>query len=460
MKILFVFYDNESRDNILPLGATYVAAYIRKHGYDDITYYCQDVYHYSEEHLHQYLKKNHFDIVAMGFVAGYFQHKKIKKLCDAVTRLKQKPFVVLGGQGPTPVPEYFIKHTGADAVVMGEGEIPFLNLVKARANGTSLHAVKGIAFREGDKIIVNRRENPISDLDSIPFPYVELLPIEYYIKSSYLTVPTDRGMSICSSRGCVHHCNFCLRLEKGIRLRSVDNIVEEIKKYIRDYNVNYMWFWDELFMLSEKRIFEICERFLKENLNIKYFCTGRLDIVNKKNIEIMKRSGCVAIDYGIEQYDNIALDKMNKKLTTEEIERGIKITLEGGIEPLFNIIFGNIGDTPQTLRQSLDFLKKYNDYGQLRVLKPVTPYPGSPLYDLAISKKLLTGPEDFYDKHKNLELLTVNFTGMPDNEFYDLMFKANQEIITDYYEYMKKNAIENFKKVYYEKDFSYRGARH
>ncbi|MDD4979792.1 MAG: radical SAM protein [Candidatus Omnitrophica bacterium] len=460
MKILFVLYDNESRDNILPIGITYVAAYLREHGYRETTYYCQDVYHYNEDHLHEYLKRNHFDVVAMGFVAGYFQHIKIKKICDAITSLKKKPFIVLGGHGPSPVPEYFIRYCGADAVVMGEGEIPFLNIIKALDNNENLSNVNGIAFRDGDRVIVNPREKPIMDLDSIPSPYLDSLPMEFYIKSTYFTSPLDRGISVSAQRGCVYHCNFCYRLEKDIRLRSSDNIVEEVKKYKRDYNINYVWFFDELFMLNEKRIFDICGKFLKNNLNINYFCTGRLNKANAKVLDIMKRSGCVAIDYGIEQFDDDALRKMNKELTTIDIENGIRLTLERGIRPLFNIIFGNIGDNQKTLKRSLDFLHKYNDYGQLRTIRPVTPYPGSPLYDLAIKKGLLKGPEDFYRKHKNLELLTVNFTEIPDDEFTDLMFEANKKIITSYYDYMEDKCIEDFRRVYYENDYSFRGTRH
>jgi radical SAM superfamily enzyme YgiQ (UPF0313 family) len=127
---------------------------------------------------------------------------------------------------------------------------------------------------------------------------------------------------------------------------------------------------------------------------------------------------------------------------------------------LFNIIFGNLGDTRETLRKSLDFLHKYNDYGQIRAIRPVTPYPGSPLYDLAIQKGLLKGPADFYEKHKNLELLTVNFTDIPDDEFHQLLFEANKEIIKKYYAHVQEQQIEYFRKVYFKKEFSFRGVRH
>lgn len=461
MKIVFIMYDNQSARNHMPLGPCYVAAYIKKHGYDDITYYSQDVYHYPEEHLTQYFSDNRFDVAAIGFAAGYYQFKKIKKICAAINKAKNRPFIVLGGHGPTPEPEFFIKEMGADAVVMGEGEIPFLNLIKALEAKSPLKNVKGIAYKDHDAVIVNVREKPIKDLDSIPFPYYEPLPLEYYINTKlYGMSPTERMIYMISSRGCNYKCNFCMRLEEGIRFRSPGNIVEEIKKYKKDYKVTFIHFVDELLMFSRKRVFELTEAFLKAELNIKYFCTGRVNIATPEILKMMKRSGCVFIDYGIEQYDNKALIAMNKKQTEEDIVMAIEYTHKEGIFVAFNIIFGNLGDTRESLHKSLKFLKKYNDFGQLRVIRPVTPYPGSPLYHYAIEKGLLKGPKDFYEKHKNLELFTVNFTDIADEECYRMLMEANKEIIDDYYSHMKETSIESFKKVYFEKDFDFRGARH
>lgn len=442
MKVLFIFYDNQRRDNILPLGTVYIAGYLKKCLPEvDIEYYCQDVYHYSEEHLTQYLKENHFDVAAVGFCAGYYQHTKIKQICDAIHLVPDRPLIVIGGHGPSGCAEYFKEHTGADVVLVGEAEKQFVSFIKT---GT-------VGIYEND---------PIKHLDELPFPYLKNLPMEHYTHSTYLTSSLDRGIGMVSGRGCPYHCNFCYRLEHGIRLRSADNIADEIEQYKKDYHINFIWFWDELWMASERRAFELAETFLERNLNIKFFCTGRLNIVNNKILKIMKRAGCSAIDYGIEQFDNRALRAMNKQQTEDQIENGITLTLENKIQPLFNIIWGNIGDTKASLRKSLDFLKKYNDYGQIRVIRPVTPYPGSPLFDYCLENGLLKDAKDFYTKHKNLELLTVNMTQLSDNDFYDSLFNANKEIITDYYSYMQEKAIEQFQKVYTEKDYSFRGLRH
>lgn len=461
MKILIVNYDNESPINTMPLGALYVAAYLRENGFRDVEYYSQDIYRYPESHLTEFLNKNHFDIVGIGYVAGYFQHRKIRSICDAINDSKDRPFVVLGGHGPTPVPEFSMETHRVDAVVMGEGELPFLNLVKALANNEPLKGVKGIAYREDDRFIVNEREMPIKDLDSIPQPYVEPLPMEYYLNKNFLQMkPTDRMVSMITSRGCNYNCNFCQRLEKGIRFRSMDDIIDELKRYIRDYNVTFVVFWDELLMVSEKRVVEFCEAILKENIKINFWCTGRLNIVNDKILDMLKRAGCTYIDYGIEQFDNHALKAMNKKLTEEQIVHGIEITQKRDIFVAFNIIFGNLGDNRKTLQKSIELLDKYNDFGQLRVIRPVTPYPGTPLYYHAIQEGLLSGPEDFYEKHKNIELLTCNFTDIPDDEFHELLFETNKKIIKDYYNHLEETTIESFRNTYLGHDYSFRGARH
>ena len=461
MKVLFVMYDIEAAQNPIPMGPCYVAAYLKKNGIDDIHYYSQDIYHYPEEHLTEYISDNKFDVIGLGFTAGYFQYEKIRSICKAINESQNRPFLVLGGYGPTPVPEFFLKVTGADAAVMGEGEIPFLNLVRALENKTPLRNVKGIAFRDGDSYVVNEREAPIKDLDTIPNPYYDPLPMEYYVNAKITQMKrTDRLIYMITSRGCNWRCNFCQRLEKGIRFRSVESIIDELKRYIRDYRITFVQFWDDMFMFSEKRVAELTEAILKENIKISYWCTGRLNIANPRILKMLKKSGCTYISYGIEQFDDVALKKMNKVQTEEQIIRGIELTQKESIRISFNIIFGNLGDTRESLRKSLDLLKKYNDYGELRAIKPVTPYPGSPLYDTAIERGLLTGPEDFYSRHKNVELLTVNFADIPDDEFHKLMFEANSEIIKDYYNHLKDETIEHFYNVYFKGEVSYRGARH
>ncbi len=446
MRILFVNYDNGGAQNPIPMGPCYVAGYLKAHGYDDITYYSQDVYHYSEHHLTEYLDTNHFDVLGLGFVAGYYQYSKILNICEAINQSKDRPYVVLGGYGPSPVPEFFLEKTGADCVIVGEGECSLLATVESLATGWGLHTVV--------------RGEPLRDLDTIPFPLYDLLPMEYYLNQKpFLNMfPTDRFLPMITSRGCPYSCNFCQKQTHNIRYRSAQNVAEELGKYVVDYGVSFIQFWDELFVSSEKRTYALTRAIMP--FDIHYWCTARVNIVNRDILAMLKESGCVYIDYGIEQFDNDALQAMNKKQTEEQIINAIELTQEAGIKIGFNIIFGNIGDTRESLRKSLNLLTEYNDYGQLRTIRPVTPYPGSPLYDVAIERGLLTGPEDFYQKHRNVELLTCNFTDIPDDEFHWWLQNANFDIIEQYFDRLKSDMQTDFAKVYQNKELSFRGARH
>jgi radical SAM superfamily enzyme YgiQ (UPF0313 family) len=460
MRILLVAYDNDSYIHFFPLGLAYIASVLKKEGYD-ITVYSQDKEHYPDEHLTWYLDNNLFDIIGIGVIGGYYQYHKLLKLSEAINRSKSRPFFVIGGHGPSPEPEYFLNKTGADVVVIGEGEMTILELVKAVEDGRPLNGILGIAFRENEKIIVNERRPLIKDIDTIPWPAYDLFPIEYYrLMREPHTNPSDFLMPLLSGRGCIFKCNFCYRMDEGFRPRSADAIVDEIKFLQISYGITYIEFADELLMSSVKRTIELCEAFLRANLKFKWFCSGRLNFAKPDVLKLMKRAGCVFINYGIEAMDDQILKNMNKALTTDIVIKGIEATLNAGISPGFNIIFGNIGENRNTLSKGVNFLLQYDDGAQRRTIRPVTPYPGSALYYYAIEKKLLKDCEDFYEnKHLNSDLLSVNFTEMTDDEFYVALLEANTTLLRNYYQKQFDSVILQVQDLYVKKNYKFRGFR-
>ena len=142
------------------------------------------------------------------------------------------------------------------------------------------------------------------------------------------------------------------------------------------------------------------------------------------------------------------------------IHKGIEATLKEGIHPGFNIIFGHKGDNRDTLSKAVDFLLKYNDHSELRTIRPVTPYPGSPLYYDAINDGLLRDCEDFYEnKHSNSDLLAVNFTELTDDEYYIALHDANKKLVESYYGNQSKKAVQLVKDLYINKNSDFRGFR-
>ncbi len=461
MKICFIVYDNDSYIHWFPQGIAYLAAVLRNAGHD-ITIYNQDVYHFPESHLTEHLTNNQFDVVGVGVIGGYYQYQKLLKISDAISEVPDRPRYIIGGHGPSPEPEYFLKKTRADVVVIGEGEISTTNLMESFEKSEDLRSVKGIAFRdEKGEFIITEEQPLIRDLDSIPFPAYDLFPMNYY---SLLRMPhirtSDRCLPILSSRGCPYKCNFCYRMDKGIRFRSPENVVEEMRLLHNDYGITYFAFADELLMVSEKRARALCEAFMASGLDIRWDCNGRLNFAKPEILELMKKAGCVFINYGIESYDDESLKKMNKILTVEQITLGIENTLAAGISPGFNIIWGNIDEDEKVLEKGVQFLLKYDDHSQMRTIRPVTPYPGSDLYYYAIEKGLLKDAEDFYEnKHTNSDLLAVNFTPLSDEEYYHYLFEANKRLLENYFDHQKEQMIETARKLYMEGDEDFRGFR-
>ncbi|MCX5677969.1 MAG: radical SAM protein [Candidatus Omnitrophica bacterium] len=463
MKILLVVYDNDAFLHQFPLGTAYIAAALRKAGHD-VTIYQQDVYHMPEDHLTAHLDGNNYDMVGVGVIGGYYQYRKLLKISDSINRSRKRPLYVIGGHGPSPEPAYFLKKTGADAVVIGEGENTIVELCRAIESKSPWEDVKGIAYMDNKrgKFQTNGERALIKDLDLITHPAWELFDINYYALFRYPNIRhNQRGLPMITGRGCPYRCNFCYRMDKGFRPRRPQSIIDEIKILKERYGITYITFSDELLMSSEARTIELCDQFLKANLGINWYCNGRLNYASGKVLKLMKRAGCVFINYGIEAMDDLALEKMEKQLTTAQIIRGVENTLEAGISPGLNIIFGNLGESRETLMKGVEFLLKYDDMAQIRTIRPVTPYPGSPLYYYAIEKGLLKDCADFYEhKHRNSDLLSVNFTDMTDNEFHASLFEANKMLLENYFKKKFAASVEQFEKMYCHNDTSFRGLRH
>jgi len=460
MRILLVVYDNNSYISVFPLGIGYLASVCRNAGHD-VKIYNQDVYHWPEPHLIDLLNEEHFDIIGVGIIGGYYQYRKLLKISKAINSAIKRPFYIIGGHGPSPEPEYFLKKTGADAVVIGEGEITIVELLKALEAKKDLSSIDGIAFIKDGKYIQTPKRELKANIDEISFPAWDLFPMDHYALLRPANIKnSERCMLVITGRGCTFKCNFCYRMDEGRRERSAESIIEEIKILKKEYAISYINFQDELFMSSTRRTVELCESFIKANLKISWFCNGRLNYSKTNVLRLMKEAGCVFINYGIESLDEQALKNMNKALTVEQITKGIENTLACGISPGYNIIFGNIGETAESLKLGVDFLLKYDDHAQLRTIRPVTPYPGSPLYYYAIEKGLLKDCEDFYEnKHVNSDLLSVNFTNLTDDDFYEALCEANKILVANYYSQKHGSIVKQIDNLYKNKDNNFRGFR-
>lgn len=464
MRILLIAYDNDSHIAYFPLGLGYIASALLSIGYE-VEIYEQNIYHYTEEELKEYLNHNHFDAVGIGGCGGYYQYRKIKKIAQAISEVKEKPFFWMGGHLVSPDPEYFLRNfAGVDAIVIGEGEETCKEMLEVWHKKGDFRGVKGMAYiDENNQYVENERRPLIQAIDSIPYPAWDLFTMENHVLYPRPNADrSDRCLQMISGRGCPFHCNFCYRMDSGFRPRSTQSIVDEIKEIKNRYRVNYISFDDELLMSSVSRTKEIAQAFIDQKLNIKFWCNGRLNYAckDKEMLQMLKEAGCVFINYGIESMDNSALERMHKNLTTEMVIQGVENTLRAGISPGLNIIFGNLGEDMEVLKKDVEFLLKYDDGAQIRTIRPVTPYPGTELYNIAVREGMIKDIGDFYEnKHTNSDLLTCNFTKMTDEEVYKALDWANSTLLNAYLEKSKKKNELCLYKLYKEHNAAFRGFR-
>lgn len=464
MKILMVAYDNDSYITWFPQGLAYLASAARNAGHE-VEIYQQDIFHWPDSHLTEYLDKNHFDVVEVSVIGGYYQYHKLLSISAAINASKNRSNLkyTIGGHGPAAAPEYFLRKTKADVVGIGEGEITFVELLDAFAGKRSLESVDGIAYfdPEGGRYIRTKARELIQDIDEIAWPAYDLFDMTYY---TLLRLPNikgnERAIPVLSGRGCIFQCNFCYRLDKGFRPRSAKSIIEEVEFLKKEYNVKYIAFSDELLMSSRERTLELCQAFIDAELNVKWDCNGRLNFADIDVLSKMKEAGCVFINYGIESLDNETLKVMHKGLTRDMIIRGVENTLKVGISPGLNIIYGNINEPLSAIDDAVEFLLKYDDHSQMRTIRPVTPYPGSELFEYAIEHHLIEDVADFYEnKHVNSDLLSVNFTQYTDDEVYSALYNANMRLIKRYQEIQAEKAERTCADLYLNRNASFRGFR-
>ena len=248
-------------------------------------------------------------------------------------------------------------------------------------NLKNLKLVKGIHYKQGNEILKNPPRQYINNLDNIDFPAWDLFPMHQYLKFGKVYGDFDLALNIITGRGCPYNCKFCSKTFNGVRLRSIDNIIQEIKFLKLKYGIKGIFINDELFITSKKRVFEFCDKI--KPLNIKWNCQGRVNIVNVDLLRRMKEAGCVAVGYGIESGSQTILNNMNKLITTEQSEKAIKDTLKLGMYPIIQMMYGYPGENKKTLRETMDFFKKIPYAGKIG-LSVTTPLPGSELYETSI----------------------------------------------------------------------------
>ena len=429
MKVLLVVVDNESTTHWAPLGAMYVHEMLSGAGHI-VSRWHQDVWHYRPEELGRASRLA--DVVAMGWIGGYQQHRMAMALAAAVD--PAVPLVV-GGHAPSADPSWYranLRERGDVEVVEGYGRSEILDC----AFDADPDAVRIGLWR---------------------WPY------DYYATvRAPRCLPTDRVFPILSGRGCPYHCSFCYRMADGYRYREVRRIADEIRSLHRDYGTSYFQFQDELLMTSPGRAVEIAEAIEALHLPIRWSCQGRVNVAHRdlSILPRMAKAGCVFVNYGIESTDALVLDLIGKKQTVEQSHAVVAATLAAGMSPGLNLLWNLPGDSLASLAGNVAFIERYTDDAQLRTIHTVQPYPGSDLYHQCVRDGVFRHAGDFYAMHTNSDLATVSFIpGMTPRDVDRAIGDANARLLSAYADRRKADILGQAHRLYIDGDAAFRGWR-
>jgi radical SAM superfamily enzyme YgiQ (UPF0313 family) len=377
-----------------PLGLTSLAAYLRREGME-VRIEDSIVEPHSAERMRENLERFRPD--AVGSTSVTMNVKAALRILSDYKREQPDLVTLMGGPHVTFDAENILSQNAfVDYVVRGEGEITCTELLRALDAKTSAEKIEGVSYRANGTVIHNADRAFIKDINVLPFPAIDLVPLSKYRAMGF-------PITMVTSRGCPHECIFCVgRRMVGRRVRYFDvkRVVDEFETLSR-LGFSVICIVDDLFTANKARCLEICDEILRRGISHLWSAFARVDTVSKELLERMKAAGCMGLCFGIESGNQAILDRIKKKTTLEQCRRAAAFCHEAGIDPWMSFILGLPGETPETVRQTMEFGKALSESHGFHILAP---FPGTEVRDRseAYGMTVLTDDWDRYDANQSV----------------------------------------------------------
>ncbi|MDD5650618.1 MAG: radical SAM protein [Candidatus Nanoarchaeia archaeon] len=314
------------------------------------------------------------DYVGITFTTPLYN--EAKEIADIVKKFNPKIITIAGGVHVTALPQDTLKELNFDIAVLGEGEETLKEIIDKKP----LSKIKGIAYKEKNKIKINPRRELIKNLDSLPLPAWHLFDLTKY-KSSKLTTRNQPVGPIETSRGCVYGCTYCNKdiFGRTFRFKSPERVIKEIEHMLKS-GFKEIHVWDDNFSTNLERAKKICDLIVEKNLKFSWAlaCGVRCDCIDEEFLLKVKKAGCYAIYLGVETGNPEILKKINKGETLEQIKKAFDMCKKIGIETVAFYMLGLPGETIETMNQTIEFAKNLgSDYAKFTI---TVPFPSTPLF--------------------------------------------------------------------------------
>ena len=269
-----------------------------------------------------------------------------------------------------------------DSICRGEYFLTLTKLANALESNVSLGDVKGLSFNKNGEIQINHKRDLIKNLNDLPFPARHLLdPLNYRV-GHYTYAPQ---ILMLTSMGCPAKCTYCVwpqvLYEGKVRFRSSESVVEEMLRVKSDYKAREIYFDDDTFNVTEKRVMDICSKMIEKNTNIPWITEMRCDVISLDMLRLMKKAGCIKILYGVESGNQNILNNCKKGVTLQQIRDAFDLTRKAKIKTHAAFMLGLPGETKDTIQETIKFAKELKaDTIQCSIAQP---YPGTEFFNQA-----------------------------------------------------------------------------
>lgn len=237
-------------------------------------------------------------------------------------------------------------------------------------------SILGLAWRNGDEIVINPDRPFIPNLDDLPMPRHDLLPFDKQ------RMPMIKGpfTFIVTSRGCPAGCKYCIKhvtYQNSVRVRSAENIVAELE-VLQGLGITNIHMYADLFTVNRDHVVSLCELIIQRGLRIKWTCNSRVDYVDEQMLDLMGKAGCWLISWGIESANEIILKRARKGYKKEQAFKALAWAKVAGIKNWGYFIIGLPGETEESIRETIDYAKQLPL--DIALFHIAAPYPGTPFF--------------------------------------------------------------------------------
>lgn len=409
-----------------PLGICYLAKYLLDANYEVKIIDCV-VEKLTLNELKFRIMRYSPNIVGVSSTTVAFYHAK--QVTSLVKGIDSEIITILGGAHITACPEEAMKECkDVDIGVIGEGEETILELVQKIQNRESYATVKGVIYKDNG-IIVKKKPRPVlKNMDNIKFPARELLPdLSSYSHTAYRGRKGELTTTLITSRGCPFTCTYCDQSIFGRtwRKHSAPYVFSEMKLLKDKFGVKFISIEDDNFSLYKPRVEDICNKIIDNSLDIKWAISGRVNSLDEKLLRLMKKAGCENIYVGLESGSPRILKLIQKKISKEEVNEGIRNITRCGLKVVGSFILGIPSETKEEMEQTVSFALSLPLDGVSFFI--FTPYPNTELRDLAFQYgKVSTNWQDYSGHPSTLPYIPHNMT---QGELLDFQAKAYRRFL-------------------------------